>query len=91
MKKLLASLVVFSFLLVGCGGSSSEEFEVALVTDAGDINDKSFNQSAWEAVEQYQKDHDATIMGQKLLFVQVLNSVMQLVNYKINTKMSNLS
>lgn len=55
MKKLLASLVVFSFLLVGCGGSSSEEFEVALVTDAGDINDKSFNQSAWEAVEQYQK------------------------------------
>ena len=61
MKKLLASLVVFSFLLVGCGGSSSEEFEVALVTDAGDINDKSFNQSAWEAVEQYQKDHDATI------------------------------
>ena len=33
MKKLLASLVVFSFLLVGCGGSSSEEFEVALVTD----------------------------------------------------------
>lgn len=113
MKKLLASLVVFSFLLVGCGGSSSEEFEVALVTDAGDINDKSFNQSAWEAVEQYQKDHDATIKyykpasfddagyksqieeavenGAKLLFVQVLNSVMQLVNYKINTKMSNLS
>ena len=40
---------------MGCGGSSSEEFEVALVTDAGDINDKSFNQSAWEAVEQYQK------------------------------------
>ena len=66
MKKLLASLVVFSFLLVGCGGSSSEEFEVALVTDAGDINDKSFNQSAWEAVEQYQKDHDATLSNTSL-------------------------
>ena len=120
MKKLLASLVVFSFLLVGCGGSSSEEFEVALVTDAGDINDKSFNQSAWEAVEQYQKDHDATIKyykpasfddaGYKSQIEEAVENktyqfrtsttkndfsvryeLMQLVNYKINTKMSNLS
>ena len=40
MRKLLILLLIFSFLLVGCG-NSGEEFEIALVTDAGDINDKS--------------------------------------------------
>lgn len=59
MKKLLALLVVFSFILTGCGGSGKETTdkgtEIALITDAGDINDKSFNQSAWEAVEAFGK------------------------------------
>ena len=60
MKKFIATLVAFSFLLTGCSGGEDETFEVALVTDAGNINDKSFNQSAWEAVEQYAKETDTT-------------------------------
>lgn len=59
MKKLIISLLLFSFLLVGCGKAEGE-FEIALVTDAGDINDKSFNQSAWQAVEKFGKDENVT-------------------------------
>lgn len=67
MKKLLALLLVFSFALVGCGSSDDKAddkkddnkdsgAEIALITDQGDINDKSFNQSAWEAVEEFGKE-----------------------------------
>ncbi|MFV0394932.1 MAG: BMP family protein [Coprobacillaceae bacterium] len=68
MKKLLALLLVFSFALVGCGSSDDKDddakkddgAEIALITDAGDINDKSFNQSAWEAVEEFGKETDTS-------------------------------
>ena len=57
MKKMFASLLALSMVLVGCGsgGGDSEDKtpEIALVTDQGTISDKSFNQSAWEAVEEY--------------------------------------
>ncbi len=54
MKKLFTSLLALSLLLVGCGGNSEDDgYEVALVTDAGTVTDKSFNQSAWEAVKAY--------------------------------------
>lgn len=54
MKKLLASALAASMLLVGCSsGSSAKKAELALITDSGGINDKSFNQSAWEAVKEY--------------------------------------
>jgi len=36
-------------------------FCVGLVTDIGKVNDKSFNQSAWEGVQQAAKELDATI------------------------------
>lgn len=58
MKKLLFLLLIFSLLLVGCGGG--DEFEIALVTDAGDINDKSFNQSAWRAIQKFAKEKQVT-------------------------------
>lgn len=66
MKKLLALLVVFSFILTGCGsdkkegGDETKGAEIALITDAGDINDKSFNQSAWEAVDAFGKKEGVT-------------------------------
>lgn len=65
MKKLLALLLVFSVCLTGCssseeGGETADSYEIALVTDAGDINDKSFNQSAWEAVEAFAGEYDVT-------------------------------
>lgn len=41
------------------GGESTEEvFSVAMVTDVGGVDDKSFNQSAWEGVQAYGKEHD---------------------------------
>ncbi|MDC7243392.1 MAG: BMP family ABC transporter substrate-binding protein, partial [Sphaerochaetaceae bacterium] len=54
MKKFL-SLLLVSFLAVGlfaCGGEE-ETYEIALVTDVGNIDDESFNQGAWEGVVEY--------------------------------------
>lgn len=74
MKKfwLLAVLAVTAVFLAACGsdegkkedgkgeGSSSKEgdFSIAMVTDVGGIDDKSFNQSAWEGVQEFGKDND---------------------------------
>ena len=64
---MFASLLALSMMLVGCGngGGDSETknqdgHEIALVTDQGTISDKSFNQSAWEAVEEYGEENDVT-------------------------------
>ncbi len=56
-KKLLsmvAVLMVVSMLLAACagGGATSGKLKVGLVTDTGGVNDKSFNQSAWEGVQK---------------------------------------
>ncbi|MGG2085042.1 BMP family lipoprotein [Lysinibacillus pakistanensis] len=37
--------------------NSEEAFSVAMVTDVGGVDDKSFNQSAWEGVKAYGKEH----------------------------------
>jgi len=60
MRKNLFSLVsvvvLMSMLLSGCGGgSTSKQFRVGLVTDVGRVNDRSFNQSAWDGVLQAAK------------------------------------
>ncbi|PXV91756.1 nucleoside-binding protein [Lachnotalea glycerini] len=39
---------------------SEEEYEIALVTDLGTIEDKSFNQASWEGIRQYAKEHKIT-------------------------------
>lgn len=72
MKKhwLVAVLLVTAVFLAACGsdkgkeeegkGSSDKEgsdFSVAMVTDVGGIDDKSFNQSAWEGVQKFGKDN----------------------------------
>ena len=64
MKKLyfvFAVLAIAALTLSACGGASTEVSEdncasedvlcVGLVTDVGEIDDKSFNQSAWEGVQ----------------------------------------
>jgi len=69
MKKLymlLAALLVAAMLLPACAPaaadcSSEEVFCVGLVTDVGKINDKSFNQSAWEGVQLAEKDLGARV------------------------------
>jgi len=69
MKKLyivLAVLLVAAMLLPACGPtapdcSKPETLCVGLVTDVGKIDDKSFNQSAWEGVKQAEKDLGAIV------------------------------
>ena len=71
MKKKILSLMVslsMILLLVACGNNatssvssdtsgSSETFELALVTDLGTIDDKSFNQGAWEGLKKYAEEN----------------------------------
>ncbi|MHA6603608.1 BMP family lipoprotein [Aerococcus urinae] len=37
--------------------SASDEYRIAMVTDGNGIDDRSFNQSAWEGMEKWAKDH----------------------------------
>ena len=73
MKKLsfvMALLIVASMVLSACGGgtptaadcSKEEVFCVGLVTDVGKVNDKSFNQSAWEGALKSQTDGVADLV-----------------------------
>jgi basic membrane protein A and related proteins len=67
MKKKLIALTLSALMitgLVGCGGGKTEtpneqgkeeekvELKVGMVTDAGTIDDKSFNQGTWEGIKQ---------------------------------------
>jgi basic membrane protein A len=69
MKKLYSLLAVFlitAMLLPACAPAEAncadeETFCVGLVTDVGKINDKSFNQSAWEGVQRAESELDATV------------------------------
>ncbi|WAA13897.1 BMP family protein [Fervidibacillus halotolerans] len=38
-------------------GDSEDKFSVAMVTDVGGVDDKSFNQSAWEGIQEFGKDN----------------------------------
>ena len=75
MKKKLISLLLVGAMtlsLAGCAEkpgktSDSEEtkdsgkgYELALITDVGTIDDKSFNQGSWEGLERYAKENDIT-------------------------------
>ncbi|MET3549591.1 basic membrane protein A [Paenibacillus favisporus] len=71
-KLSLIMLLTFSVVLAGCGkknedtssssggseegGAAKSSVKVGLVTDVGGVNDQSFNQSAWEALEALKKD-----------------------------------
>src|SRR5512138_743747 len=76
MKKLyfvLAVVMIASLVLSACGGAATqapateadcpkaEVLCVGLVTDVGEVDDKSFNQSAWEGVQQAEKDLGALV------------------------------
>lgn len=58
-KKLLGllAIMVVGMVLVGCGQNASDTNEITLITDKGNIDDKSFNQGAWEGVVKYAKDN----------------------------------
>ncbi|MBA1434073.1 BMP family lipoprotein [Bombilactobacillus bombi] len=55
-----AVLMTFGLILGGCGNhghqtASKTQHTAALVTDGGGIDDKSFNQSAWEGLQKWGK------------------------------------
>ncbi|MCL2867369.1 MAG: BMP family ABC transporter substrate-binding protein [Clostridia bacterium] len=60
MKKLLVLLLV-CMLAVPFGALASDEtYEIALVTDVGNIDDHSFNQSSWEGVKDFAETNGIT-------------------------------
>lgn len=62
MRKVIVMLLVllFAVVLVGCGnkGLDKEGQKIVLITDKGDITDKSFNQGAYEGVKAYAEAND---------------------------------
>ena len=65
---LMAFVLLASMVLAACqdgGGeadcSSEDVLCVGLVTDVGEVDDKSFNQSAWEGVKQAESELGATV------------------------------
>ena len=75
MKKFLSVLLVLTmiFSLAACGtkedtsnegtsneGTKVDGYEIALITDKGNIDDKSFNQGAWEGVVKFATDNKYT-------------------------------
>lgn len=69
LKRVLALMLAFIlvFGLAACGGGEKEEtppaketFEIAMITDIGSIDDKSFNQGTWEGVVAFAEDREIT-------------------------------
>ena len=61
MKKKLIALTLSALMvtgLVGCGdkGETAEQLKVGMVTDAGTIDDKSFNQCTWEGIQKAKEE-----------------------------------
>jgi len=67
---LLAAIMLFTLSLAGCAKPAAapapapaekakQTVKVGMVTDAGTINDKSFNQGTWEAILKYKADTKA--------------------------------
>jgi basic membrane protein A len=57
----IALALVGALVLAGCGGTrgaaqGTPGFRVGLVTDVGKVDDRSFNQSVWEGVQQAQRE-----------------------------------
>jgi basic membrane protein A len=65
----LSLILAAGTLLAGCGAGADKKeeaggkdakdtFSIAMVTDEGGVDDKSFNQSAWEGIQEYGKAND---------------------------------
>lgn len=65
---LLGALLALALVFGACGddkdegsGAGGGALKIGLVTDVGKIDDKSFNQSAWEGVKQAEKELKASV------------------------------
>jgi|SRR5690554_214204 len=59
MKKIFAlfAILFLGLVLVSCG---EKTYEIAMITDTGDIDDGSFNQGTWEGIKEYATKNDKT-------------------------------
>ena len=55
-KALISALMAFGALAFTPLAASAAPFKVGMVTDAGTIDDKSFNQGTWEGIQKASKD-----------------------------------
>ena len=56
-------LLLFLFPLISgivYSNNSFNNYEIAMITDAGDIDDESFNQGTWEGIVEYAEENDLT-------------------------------
>nr|WP_041397739.1 BMP family ABC transporter substrate-binding protein [Spirochaeta africana] len=63
MPMLVVLLAAIGLMMVSCTGedADSDMLRVGMVTDAGTIDDKSFNQGTWEGILAAERDMDITI------------------------------
>lgn len=60
-KNLLVLSALLSFgALTGLSSCGEKTYEIAMITDYGDITDQSFNQTTWEAVKDYATKNNKT-------------------------------
>lgn len=61
-KIIISAAVIIAFILsVSCGGrQKSGGYELALITDVGTIDDRSFNQGSWEGLTKYAQENNIT-------------------------------
>lgn len=66
MKKILVLVLAFVLIfgMIGCGGGDADVdaggYDIAMITDLGSIDDKSFNQGTWEGIVAYAEENDIT-------------------------------
>jgi len=60
MKKIGIILLTIMVLLSTACSKNVQKFDLALVTDLGTIDDKSFNQGSWEGLYKYATENDIT-------------------------------
>ncbi len=60
MKKVLLVLVLLATVAV-LFGCTQKEYEIAMITDSGDIDDRSFNQGTWEGINEYADANEISV------------------------------
>ena len=64
MKKIISIVMVAvlaltcCFALSGCAKKNDGKFELALITDGGAVNDKSYNQYTWNGIKSYADENE---------------------------------
>ena len=57
--KLIVTILTVSMLSLSCG-DTKKGYELALITDVGTIDDRSFNQGSWEGLKKYADEKNIT-------------------------------